>query len=528
VILAPTKPDGGDSGSPRRAAGGRNRKEPFVLVDPTDRDIAEIREIARGAERIVFVSGNFNILHPGHLRLLKFAAEVGDFLVVGVLADDSPNVTVPAEMRLEALRAISFVNAAIRLHCAPEDFIARLQPHFAVMGKEHALHDNPEQAALAAYGGQLLFSSGEARFSSVDLLHNEYSRIAHSTVLKPVDYALRHGFGFPDLTALVGQLAGLRVLVIGDLILDEYISCDPLGMSQEDPTIVVTPIESKTFIGGAGIVAGHAAGLGAEVGFVTLVGQDDRAAFAQDRLAGMGVKMQAVADETRPTPLKQRFRASGQTLLRVNHLRQHAAAPPLVERLVGLVEQQLDRRDLLLFADFNYGCLPQAAVDHIAAAASAHGVMMAADSQASSQLADVSRFRGMRLLTPTEREARLALQDTDSGLVILAEKLQQKTGAENVIVTLGAEGILLHGREGTTHRTDRLPALNTAPKDVAGAGDSLFACTALAVCAGADIWRSAYLGSLAAACQVARVGNTPLTARELIEELSAGAPDRGA
>jgi bifunctional ADP-heptose synthase (sugar kinase/adenylyltransferase) len=134
----------------------------------------------------------------------------------------------------------------------------------------------------------------------------------------------------------------------------------------------------------------------------------------------------------------------------------------------------------------------------------------------------------MRLLTPTEREARLALQDTDSGLVILAEKLQQKTGAENVIVTLGAEGILLHGREGTTHRTDRLPALNTAPKDVAGAGDSLFACTALAVCAGADIWRSAYLGSLAAACQVARVGNTPLTARELIEELSAGAPDRGA
>lgn len=499
-----------------------------MLVDPTDRDIAEIREIARGAERIVFVSGNFNILHPGHLRLLKFAAEVGDFLVVGVLADESPNVTVPAEMRLEALRAISFVSAAIRLHCAPEDFIARLQPHFAVMGKEHALHDNPEQAALAAYGGQLLFSSGEARFSSVDLLHNEYSRIAHSTVLKPVDYALRHGFGFPDLTALVGQLTGLRVLVIGDLILDEYISCDPLGMSQEDPTIVVTPIESKTFIGGAGIVAGHAAGLGAEVGFVTLVGQDDRAAFAQDRLAGMGVKMQAVADETRPTPLKQRFRASGQTLLRVNHLRQHAAAPPLVERLVGLVEQQLDRHDLLLFADFNYGCLPQVAVDHIAAAASAHGVMMAADSQASSQLADVSQFRGMRLLTPTEREARLALQDTDFGLVILAEKLQQKTGAENVIVTLGAEGILLHGREGATHRTDRLPALNTAPKDVAGAGDSLFACTALAVCAGADIWRSAYLGSLAAACQVARVGNTPLTARELIGELLAGAPDRGA
>jgi rfaE bifunctional protein kinase chain/domain len=498
------------------------------LVDQTERDISEIREMSRKAERIVFVSGNFNILHPGHLRLLKFAAEVGDFLVAGVLADDTPHVTVPAEMRLEALRAISFVNAAVRLHCPPESFIARLRPHFVVKGKEHALHDNPEQAVLNEYGGQLLFSSGEARFSSLDLLRQEYSHIGHSAVIRPVDYALRHGFGFSDLSALVSQLAGLRALVIGDLILDEYISCDPLGMSQEDPTIVVTPIDSRTFIGGAGIVAGHAAGLGAEVHFITLVGPDDRAGFARDRMAGMGVSMLTVVDETRPTPLKQRFRALGKTLLRVNHLRQHAAAPPLVERLVGLAEQQLDHIDLLLFADFNYGCLPQAAVDHIAAAAARRGVMMAADSQASSQLADISRFQGMRLLTPTEREARLALQDTDSGLVNLAEKLQQKTGSENVILTLGSEGILLHVHDGTIFRTDQLPALNAAPKDVSGAGDCLFACTSLALCAGADIWRSAYLGSLAAACQVARVGNTPLTTAELVNELAIGAPDRNA
>jgi bifunctional ADP-heptose synthase (sugar kinase/adenylyltransferase) len=68
--------------------------------------------------------------------------------------------------------------------------------------------------------------------------------------------------------------------------------------------------------------------------------------------------------------------------------------------------------------------------------------------------------------------------------------------------------------------TDQVPALNTAPKDVAGAGDSLFTCTSLALCAGADIWESVYLGSLAAGCQVSRVGNTPLTAADILNELN--------
>ena len=174
----------------------------------------------------------------------------------------------------------------------------------------------------------------------------------------------------------------------------------------------------------------------------------------------------------------------------------------------------------MLFADFNYGCLPQAVVDGIVAAASRRGVMMAADSQASSQLSDISRYRGMRLITPTEREARLAMRDTDSGLVILAEALQRRR-AENVVVTLGAEGLLLHALEAGAYHTDRLPAFNSAPKDVAGAGDSFFACAAMALCAGVDIWQSAYLGSLAAACQVARVGNIPLTVADLMAEIEA-------
>jgi rfaE bifunctional protein kinase chain/domain len=476
------------------------------------------REIAPG-QRIAFVSGNFNVVHPGHLRLLKFAADNGDVLVIGVNPDSADGVTVPVALRLEGLRSIAMVQHAFVLGEPRETFIKRLKPEIVVKGKEYETRHNVEQAAVDSYGGKLLFSSGEVRFSSIGLLQREYFETNFSAIRKPRDFPRRHAFEIAELKSILPRFSGMRVLVIGDLIVDTYINCDPLGMSQEDPTIVVTPIEDKTFVGGAGIVAAHARGLGADVRFITVVGDDERAAFGREQLAWRGVSAEAFVDPTRPTTWKQRYRASGKTLLRVNHLRQHAIGADLAQRVLQAVDAALPATDLLLFSDFNYGCLPQPLVAAIVERASARGIMMAADSQASSQFSDVSRFKGMKLITPTEREARLAVQDFDSGLIILAEKLRDQARAENVIITLGAEGLLVFSGHEEGAREDRLPAFNAAPKDVAGAGDSLFCCTSLALCCGTDIWRSAYLGALAAACQVSRVGNTPLESGDLITEI---------
>jgi rfaE bifunctional protein kinase chain/domain len=309
-------------------------------------------------------------------------------------------------------------------------------------------------------------------------------------------------------------------LIIGDLIIDEYVSCDALGMSQEDPTLVVSPIAQDRFVGGAGIVAAHAAGFGAEVKYLSVVGNDVAAAYAVDMLSRYQVDVEFLEDSSRPTTLKQRYRVGDKTLLRVSHLRQHDISNDLVDALHRKALSALDGVDLVIFADFNYGVLPQPLVELVSEACQERGIMMAADSQASSQISDVSRFKGMWLLTPTEREARMAMRDTKSGLVVLADDLVKKSGAGHVVMTLGAEGLLIHApkdREGFI--TDRLPAYNTAPKDVSGAGDSLLTCTAMAMAVGADIWKGAYLGALAAACQVGRVGNLPLSADQLIAEL---------
>ncbi len=490
----------------------------LIDMPRTDQICQTIRSSCEPDQTIAFVSGNFNVVHPGHLRLLKFAAEQADILVVGVNSDSTPGVTLAQDMRLDNVRSISFVHHAVRLDDSATSFISRLQPTVVVKGKEFEDRVNPEQEAVDAYGGRLIFSSGELRFASLSLLERD-ANIDISTVRKPIEFPKRHGFEISGLKKLLGKLSGMRVAVIGDLIVDEYVTCDAVGMSQEDPTIVVTPLMTRTFVGGAGAVAAHAHGLGADVSFFTLVGDDDAARFARDTLEQHGVTFNHFMDSTRPTTRKQRFRALNKTLLRVNHVRQHASDADIQRQMLASVEQALKQCDLLLFSCFNYGCLPQDLVDAIADQARAKSVMMAADSQVSSQNGDVSRFKGMTLLTPTEREARVALNDFISGLAVISERLIERARTKHLVITLGAEGALVNTMADGQHQSDRLPAFNPSPKDVSGAGDSFFMASSMALRAGTEIWEASYLGSLAAALQVSRVGNLPLTTAELVEEI---------
>jgi rfaE bifunctional protein kinase chain/domain len=473
---------------------------------------------------IVFVSGHFNILHPGHLRLLRAAKEYGERLVVAVESDRLAGLAahLPENLRLEGVQSHGLVDEAFIIDESIADVIARLRPDVVVKGKEHETRNNPELAALQRYGGRLVFSSGETLFSSLDLIRKEFQTLDHRSISLPTDYLARHAVDKSRLVSLLNNFTRLKVCVVGDLIIDEYITCEPLGMSQEDPTIVVMPVDSTRFVGGAGIVAAHAAGLGASVQFISVTGKDASRDYALEGLAAAGVAAQLLVDDSRPTTLKQRYRSKGKSLLRVSHLHQSAISATLQTQLMEAMEQALEGADLLVFSDFNYGCLPQPLVDQLIAVATSRGVLMAADSQSSSQVGDISRFKGMDVITPTEREARISTRNREDGLVVLAEQLRQQAAAHNVLLKLGEEGLLIHagGGKGDDWLTDRIDALNSAAKDVAGAGDSLLIASAMTLACGGTIWEAACLGSLAAAVQVGRVGNTPLRTEELLRELT--------
>ena len=466
----------------------------------------------------VFVYGDFNILHPGHLRLLKFAKESGDYLTVGVNSDALNSKGIGQEIRLESIQATSYVDEAFILDSPALEYIEKNRPDIVVKGKEYENKENSETDILNSYGGKLLFTSGEIGFSSMDLLKQEFLSL-NNNIKQNNEYLNRHRIEANDLIKIIEKFVGLKVLVIGDTIVDEYITCEPLGMSQEDPTIVVSPLATNKFIGGAAIVASHAKTLGANVKFISVVGDDENRAYVQNNLEKLGIDTLLCSDNTRPTTLKQRFRANNKTLLRVNHLKQHSISKDIENNILRSVESSINDVNLILFSDFSYGLLTKKIIKKVSQIGQNKKVFMAADSQSSSQVGDISKFDNMTLITPTEREIRLSLNDFESGLVVLSEKLSKKTKAKYIFTTLGAEGIMIYNNSQENFLTDNINALASTVKDVSGAGDSLLTCSSMALAVGSSIWQSAYLGSLAAAIQVSRVGNIPIKKEEILEEL---------
>jgi rfaE bifunctional protein kinase chain/domain len=484
-------------------------------------ELYRLKVLYRGC-RLIFVSGNFNIVHPGHLRLLNFARSCGDILLVGLFNDSAPGVILAFEDRKATLLGLEAVTGVVGL--SPHDLhhvIRILQPHTVVKGKEHEPFPNIEQEVVAEYGGHLIFSAGDRQFSSRDLLRREIQATGVLGLRADNTFLREHGLTFSSMAKRVDKFAGSQVIVIGDLIVDEYIYCDPLGMSQEDPTIVVAPIESKKFVGAAGIVAAHLAGLGAKVRYFSVVGNDETCNFAQDLLHTYGVETSFISDDSRPTSLKQRYRVQNKTLLRVSYLRSHDVGPEYWSVLLGNIKDALLSADIVVFSDFNYGCLPQSFVDAVISLCREQMVPFVADSQASSQLSDVGRFINADFLSATERETRLALNDFRSGLQNVANLLTEKAITRGLFVKLGPEGLILVSRE-KEPRTSSLMALNPNPVDVAGAGDAFLSAAALCRVSGGSLAEAAYIGSIAAAIQVGRLGNIPITRAEILGAIAAG------
>jgi len=482
--------------------------------------LSDIIESKKSLGKIVLVTGDFNILHPGHIRLLRFAKECGDTLVVAVNADTLITAShyYDEEHRSDIAASLEFVDFCIVNADLVENLIHSLKPYAVVKGREYEGKFNAEKLSLEKLGGKLIFSSGYTFQKSSSVFQHENTQPLLN-VSKITNYIKSHKITREEVSGLIENFSKLNVLVIGDTIIDEYMQCNAVGMSQEDPTIVVTPDERKLFLGGAGITSAHAKSLGAKsVSFYTVLGDDDAGKYAKEKISEYQLNGNTFQDDTRPTTQKRRYRVGNKTLLRVNDFRDHDIGVDIQEAILEKLVSEIDKTDLVIFSDFNYGILPQSLVDTIVELCNEKKVMIAADSQTSSQVGDISRFKNVDLITPTEREVRVALNNTRDGLVILAEKLHQKMQCHNIIVTLADEGALLHVTDSGKIRSwknDKIPALATNVVDPAGAGDCMLASTAMSLASGGNLWVSSLIGSVAAACQVSKVGNQPLSFQEL-------------
>ena len=314
------------------------------------------------------------------------------------------------------------------------------------------------------------------------------------------------------LDEILERCAGLRVAVVGDLMLDVYLVGGVSRISPEAPVPVVHVAEEWVALGGAANVAANVVALGADCELVGCVGADAaglqiRAALT--RLGGGTVHARLVEDAGRPTTTKTRVVARHQQVVRFDRERDDEVGGDCAAELVRAVREAVAGADALVLEDYNKGVLVPGVIRAAVEAAQAAGIPSVVDPKFRNFFA----FSGATVFKPNAVELSSALgqplrADDDAWL----EEARAKVGARHLLLTLGEHGMALRSEDGETLR---VPTVAREVYDVSGAGDTVTAFLAVALAAGATIDEAAVLANLAAGIEVGKPGVAVVTPDEL-------------
>ncbi len=328
------------------------------------------------------------------------------------------------------------------------------------------------------------------------------------------------GLTVDDLRAAVAKIAGIKVHVVGDTIIDSYTRCSMIGGMTKTPTMSVRFEEREDFVGGAGIVAKHLTAAGADVTFTTVLGNDALAEFAQKDLANAGVKCEPIIDRTRPTTNKNAIVANGYNLLKVDTVDNRSISDRVLK---AMCEQLRDTpADIVVFSDFRHGIYNRDTIGALTAAIPP-GAFKVADSQVASRWGNIFEFQGFDLITPNEREARFALGDQDSVVRPLGLELYKRSQCRICILKLGERGLMTFRNVPEKAEDVRaffaLDSFADRVVDAVGSGDGLLAYAALSLFATKNAVVASVLGSLSAAIVCEHQGNVPVNPRDVLGKL---------
>ncbi|MCW5744767.1 MAG: adenylyltransferase/cytidyltransferase family protein [Alphaproteobacteria bacterium] len=481
-------------------------------------------------KRVVMCHGTFDIVHPGHIRHLLYARDKGDVLVVSLTCDEhilkaNYRPHVPEDLRAMNLAALEMVDhVIIDRNATPIENIRLIQPDFFVKGYEYGAGPLPprtqeEKDAVESYGGEIIFTPGDVVFSSSAIIE---SRLPNLAVEKLALLMRAENVTFADLRRTLSDVAGTKVHVVGDTIVDTLTHTELIGANAKTPTFSVRYAGKTDFVGGAGIVAKHLRAAGANVAFTTVLGDDSLKDFVLDDLKKAGIAVSAVIDRTRPTTNKNAFVADGYRLLKVDNVDNRSISDRVLSRMVESIQRTTV--DAAVFSDFRHGIFNRGTIPTLIEAIP-NGVFRVADSQVASRWGNILDFRDFDLITPNEREARFALADQDSVVRPLGSRLYSDARCKVLMLKMGARGLMTFRGHVELPSTRAeffvLDSFVDAVVDAVGTGDALLAYATLALQETGNSVIASILGAVAAAVECEFDGNVPVTPEAMLAKLGA-------
>lgn len=488
----------------------------------TTRKILSLPELVEAAralreqgKRIVLCHGTFDLMHTGHIRHLQRARQEGDVLCVTVTADAHVNKgpgrpVFNEQLRAENLAALACVDHVAVNHAATAvEVLNLIRPNVYAKGSDYQTHGDDvtgnitlEQQAVEAHGGRIYYTD-EITFSSSNLLNEHFNIFTPDT--KEFLNGFRGRWSDKAVHRLIASLAGLKVLIVGDAIVDQYHYTTPLGQTAKANILAVRYDSEEQFAGGAIAVANHVAGFAREVTLVTALGSfDSHEDFIRAKLLA-NVTPVFFHFQDAPTTTKRRFVDSDLSkLFEVYFFRED---PVLVESDAAVcrwLEQQVRTYDVVIVPDFGNGFITPDMIEVLSEKAK----FLAVNTQINSGNRGfhvIHRYPRCDFVSLNEPELRLAAHNRQDPLESVAEHVGQRANVKQLAVTRGTKGMLMYDREGK--KFHRVPALSTKVVDRIGAGDAFLSLAGLCLGGGVAPEVAAFVGSAAAAIDVQIVCN---------------------
>ncbi len=490
----------------------------------TDNQIAQtVKKLKRKKKKISLCHGVFDIFHFGHLKHFQIAKSYSDILIVSLTSDKFVNKgknrpIFDEDKRLKLLASLEIIDYVfISNNRSAINSINKIKPDFYFKGIEFKYSDTtgkigPEIKATKINGGKIIYTD-DITFSSSKLINeNNYS----DDQLKFIRSSLKKS-PFQKTLAHIEKLRKLKVMIIGETIIDEYNFCEVLGKSGKEPYLAIKPKKIETYLGGAAAIANHISDFVRNINLVTHIGtKNEYKDFIKSKLK-QNIKTNLFKKYNSPTIVKKRYldHISGNKLIGVYTLNDDIDQNKKNSSLQRYIKKNINNYDLIIVSDYGHGFI----TDSVISAISNTKKFVSLNAQVNAANVGyhtIKKYKNINLAIINENELRHEMRNKNEDLKKLAKRLMTKINTKKLIVTRGRNGALMFQNNKVTH----CPAFANQVIDKVGAGDTMLSLLSLCIKEKMEPEIALLIGSFAGAFSVESVGNsTFINKKEFIRHL---------
>ena len=449
-------------------------------------DLAQTLAVLRASgKKIVHCHGVFDLLHIGHIKHLEAARHLGDVLVVTLTPDRFVNKgphrpAFPERLRAEALASLACVDfVAINEWPTAVETIQRVRPDFYVKGfvreagkRDHSNAIQQEEDAVKAAGGQLVLTDEET-FSASTLINQFMDVFTPETKAFLEQFRARHT---PE--EIVGYLQAIRklkVLIVGESIVDEYQFCSVMGKSGKEPVLAALHNRTEQYAGGVLAIANHISNFCDNVSLLSCLGEINSCEEFISSKLNRNVAQHFIRVPGAPTIIKRRFLEEylSAKLFEVYEMKTEGALAAVEETFCRELERLAPQFDVVLVADYGHGVMSARAAELVCAKSK----FLAINTQVNAGnrgFNTISKYSRADFVSLGEPEVRLDARNVSGDLKPVAESIARRLASKNFLVTRGATGCLIYNSD---HGFCHVPAFAIRVVDRVGAGDAVLGVT---------------------------------------------------